>query len=65
MIGIKSKKLKFLIMIIMSAAILCIASAYSYMSVEDAKSECSENNGTVTEENVDFLAVNWSISCEN
>ncbi|SDJ32626.1 hypothetical protein [Natribacillus halophilus] len=45
-------------------AMMTISIALSYNGFIEAKSACVESNGTITEENVDVLALNWSVSCE-
>ncbi len=44
--------------------VLMFSIALSYYEFKYAKDKCIENNGTVTEENVSFLAINWSITCK-
>ncbi|AXF56039.1 hypothetical protein [Salicibibacter kimchii] len=43
---------------------MTISIALSYNGFIEAKSACVESSGTITEENVDVLALNWSVSCE-
>ncbi|MCP3027113.1 hypothetical protein [Halobacillus sp. A5] len=39
-------------------------SVISYQGYAEAKSDCGKNDGTVTEDNIDVLAMNWTVSCE-
>ncbi|MBB6450999.1 hypothetical protein HNR44_002989 [Geomicrobium halophilum] len=53
-----------LIFAVTAMAMMTISIALSYNGFIEAKSACVESNGTITEENVDVLALNWSVSCE-
>ncbi|QQK75604.1 hypothetical protein HUG15_08535 [Salicibibacter cibarius] len=43
---------------------MTIGISSSYNGFVEAKSTCIESNGIITKENLELLAVNWSISCE-
>ncbi|AXF56077.1 hypothetical protein [Salicibibacter kimchii] len=62
----RSKRIRNVIigLILTVTAMVTISIALSYNGFIEAKSACVENNGTITEENVDLLALNWSVSCE-
>ncbi|QQK80156.1 hypothetical protein HUG20_09830 [Salicibibacter cibi] len=51
-------------LMLMVMAIITISITSSYNGFTAAKSTCGESNGTITEENLDLLALNWSLSCE-
>ncbi|PSL43288.1 hypothetical protein B0H94_111113 [Salsuginibacillus halophilus] len=60
-------KLKNLRMIIISSMLLLtvlIGSAFSYHGYSTAVTECSNNDGIVTENQLGILAFNWSVTCD-
>ena len=62
----RSKRIRNVIigLILTVTGMMTISIALSYNGFIEAKSACVESNGTITEENVDVLALNWSVSCE-
>lgn len=44
--------------------VFMIGIAFSYYEFNYVKNKCNRNNGAVTEQNISFLAINWSITCE-
>lgn len=61
----KKKSLKY---ILAGAAVLFIiflaVGGYNYSGYMSAKIDCLQNEGTITEENIDFFAFNWTVNCE-
>ncbi|WP_347550035.1 hypothetical protein ABFG93_00490 [Pseudalkalibacillus hwajinpoensis] len=60
----KMKRLRNWIIGLMVLVMLAIGVASSYNGFAKAKNACVGNNRTITEENLDLLAINWSVSCE-
>ncbi|MFD6442729.1 hypothetical protein ACFWDG_23815 [Peribacillus sp. NPDC060186] len=60
-VNIKRKKSFMLCFIVLSFSAIAIISNFN--SLEITKSACIENNKTPNVEK-DFLAINWSVSCE-
>ncbi|MEK3822463.1 hypothetical protein MKY20_25640 [Cytobacillus sp. FSL W8-0315] len=61
MVDIKRKKSIMLCCIVVSFSAMAIISNFN--SLESTKNACLENNKTPKVEK-DFLAINWSVSCE-
>ena len=61
---LKRKRLRNWIIGLTIMIMLIIGVASSYSGFTKAKSACIKNNGTITEESIDLLAFNWSVSCE-
>jgi hypothetical protein len=59
----KIKTKSFIIASTIAILVLTVAISLNYNSLEHAKGACVDNNKTPKVEK-DFLAFNWSVSCE-
>jgi hypothetical protein len=61
---LKTKKGKYLLLVIFLTVTFLMAAAFSYSGYSKSVQDCRDSGGTVTEDQLGFLAVTWSVSCE-